>query len=407
VPLNKILIRDGFNKRQDYEGIEELSESIHQHGLQEPLILDVLEDGRYFIEQGHRRHKALSLLLQQELITEDHLVEFFPNKKEVTELQRMLNQYTSNNHQMPLKPLEQAAVVRDVKYNYGKQHTHEELAKMFGVSRQKIDNLIMFAEAPDDLKVQMKDMKFTKAVEFLRATRNHEKDADKVEQDAGQSAMYVAAEGKDVNAEELKELETLEKEIALNKSEEEQLKEDEELIAKSKEQEEKELKKLQSIADKIEVNRPALEPYFGKKLAEKAIKTWTEDFIDEGTGDVVSIQRNEVVVLEDTELNNETLITLMDEGVTEVWLYKVNPVAPSVITEPPAQREKDKYDTDRIEIQQIQNIIKLLDKSEVIADKIPDSQTSGDLVKIIGWMRKDALELRDWVHSNKKQNKIR
>lgn len=174
IPLSDILIREGFNKRMEYEGINELADSIAIHGLIEPLTLDVLPDGRAFIEKGHRRHKAFLLLVEQGKIQATELIEFFPNKSNITEEIRMANQYTSNNHQMPLKPLEQAAVAFSLKHDFGSQKSHEEIASLMGVSRQKVDNLILFAEQPDDVKQYIKNegLKFTDGVAYIRSLKN-------------------------------------------------------------------------------------------------------------------------------------------------------------------------------------------------------------------------------------------
>lgn len=324
IPFNQILIREGFNQRIDYDDIPELADSLFLDGQKEPLVLDVLPDGRCFIDEGHRRYKAFQLNIERKSMEPDVLVEFYPNKKETTELQRMLNQHISNNHKKNLKPLELAGVVHSVKHNYGTEYSHEQLAEMFGVSRQKIDNLILFAEASDDVKLAIHNMKFTNAVDYIRDEKKRQKQVDKAEKDAGQSTMYVASNGKDINADEEKALNDLEKDIALNEGEA------------------------------------------------------TQQFVNTDTGEMV------------TEIPEEQ-----------------NPISPSVITEPVAIREKDKYDSGRPEVFSIQNIIKLLDKAEVVAERIPDAQASKDLCDYIKWMRKDAMEVREWVHSNKKQNKAR
>lgn len=312
IPFNQILIREGFNQRIDYDDIPELADSLFLDGQKEPLVLDVLPDGRCFIDEGHRRYKAFQLNIERKSMEPDVLVEFYPNKKETTELQRMLNQHISNNHKKNLKPLELAGVVHSVKHNYGTEYSHEQLAEMFGVSRQKIDNLILFAEASDDVKLAIHNMKFTNAVDYIRDEKKRQKQVDKAEKDAGQSSMSIAKNGKDINADEEKSLNDLEKDIALNEGDA------------------------------------------------------TQQFVNTDTGEVV----NEIPVEEE------------------------NPVAPSVITEPVAGKEKGMYDESRPEIAWCQNVIKLLDKVENIASKIPDPQASKDICDRVRWMHKDMEELR-------------
>lgn len=335
IPFNKILVREGYNKRTIYDGIEELAESLYVHGQQESFVLDVLHDGRYFIKRGHRRHKAYLLLIEQGKFNPETEVEFFPSKTTETELDRVIDQYTSNNLQSPLKPIEQAAVVYTAKFHFGKKFSHEELADMFGMSRQKIDNLILFAEQSDDVKLAISGMKFTNALEYIRNQKSLKKQADKAEESAGQSSMSIAKNGKDINADEEKALNDLEKDIALNEG---------------------------------------------------------DGFVNTETGEVVTH------IPTDQEVNHNFPAAL--EG-------SASPISPSVFTEPVATREKGMYDESRVEIQQIQNIIKLLDKVDNIASKLPDPQASKDICDRVKWMLKDAEELRTWVHKNKKQNKSR
>jgi DNA-directed RNA polymerase subunit beta len=49
------------------------------------------------------------------------------------------------------------------------------------------------------------------------------------------------------------------------------------------------------LADEVKVNKTGLKKLVGRKLAARVLKTWIEDFVDEDTGEVVSIERNEVI----------------------------------------------------------------------------------------------------------------
>jgi DNA-directed RNA polymerase subunit beta len=49
------------------------------------------------------------------------------------------------------------------------------------------------------------------------------------------------------------------------------------------------------LADEVKVTKTALKEVVGKKLAARVLKTWVEDFVDEDTGEVVSIERNELL----------------------------------------------------------------------------------------------------------------
>lgn len=65
IQFGKIEERDNFNKRKVYDEIEELAQSILINGLKEPLVLDILHDGRAIVEQGHRRRRAIQLLIDR------------------------------------------------------------------------------------------------------------------------------------------------------------------------------------------------------------------------------------------------------------------------------------------------------------------------------------------------------
>ncbi len=76
----------------------------------------------------------------------------------------------------------------------------------------------------------------------------------------------------------------------------------------------KDILELFGMADEVKADKKALTPYIGKRLAARVLRTWVEDFVDEDTGEVVSIERNEVVLERDTVLDAEAvdLITEMD-----------------------------------------------------------------------------------------------
>src|SRR5690606_38736817 len=59
---------------------------------------------------------------------------------------------------------------------------------------------------------------------------------------------------------------------------------------------------LFEVADEVEVSKAGLKKYVGRKLAARVLKKWIEDFVDEDTGEVVSIDRNEVVLERETVL---------------------------------------------------------------------------------------------------------
>ncbi len=62
------------------------------------------------------------------------------------------------------------------------------------------------------------------------------------------------------------------------------------------------------LADEIKVNKTQLVKAVGRKLAARVLKSWIEDFVDEDTGEVVSIERNEVLMIVKRFLKKSTLI---------------------------------------------------------------------------------------------------
>ncbi len=67
----------------------------------------------------------------------------------------------------------------------------------------------------------------------------------------------------------------------------------------------KDILELFGMADEVKVRQKSFKKYIGSKLAARVLRTWVEDFVDEDTGEVVSIERNEVVLERDTVLDEE------------------------------------------------------------------------------------------------------
>ena len=216
IPLNKISERDGFNQRKVYEDIEGLAESLLIHGQLEPMVLDVLPDGTAYIDQGHRRYRAHVANVKNNKYDDEMLIEFFPNKTDVTELDRMLNQFTSNNHKKKLKPFEVAEVAYRIKNNFSETpKTHEEVSNLMGVSRQQIDNYISIALADDVLKKEMVkgDMKITECLAIIRNKKSLTKQSDKKEEESHKTSSAAVQPPKDELAQDIKELDELDKQV--------------------------------------------------------------------------------------------------------------------------------------------------------------------------------------------------
>jgi len=84
----------------------------------------------------------------------------------------------------------------------------------------------------------------------------------------------------------------------------------------------KDILELFGMADEVVGEHKALEAHVGKRLAARVLRTWVEDFVDEDTGEVVSIERNEIVMERDTILDEEAIETIVDMGIETVFIQR-------------------------------------------------------------------------------------
>ena len=84
----------------------------------------------------------------------------------------------------------------------------------------------------------------------------------------------------------------------------------------------KDILEIFNLAEEVKVNKTTLKKYIGRKLAARVLKTWVEDFVDEDTGEVVSIERNEVIIDRETILEQEHIDEIIESGVSTVLIHK-------------------------------------------------------------------------------------
>ena len=84
----------------------------------------------------------------------------------------------------------------------------------------------------------------------------------------------------------------------------------------------KDIIEIFGLAEEIKVNKTNLKKAVGRKLAARVLKTWVEDFVDEDTGEVVSIERNDVILNRETVLEEDNIQEILDSGVSTVLLHK-------------------------------------------------------------------------------------
>ncbi len=87
-------------------------------------------------------------------------------------------------------------------------------------------------------------------------------------------------------------------------------------------QSDKDILEIFGLADEVKVSKAGLKKVVGRKLAARVLKTWVEDFVDEDTGEVVSIERNEVLLEREVFLQDEHIDMIVDAGVKSVILHK-------------------------------------------------------------------------------------
>ena len=76
------------------------------------------------------------------------------------------------------------------------------------------------------------------------------------------------------------------------------------------------------LADEVKVNKANLKKAVGRRLAARVLKTWVEDFVDEDTGEVVSIERNEIIIDRETVLEEHHIDEIVDSGAKSILLNK-------------------------------------------------------------------------------------
>ena len=84
----------------------------------------------------------------------------------------------------------------------------------------------------------------------------------------------------------------------------------------------KDIIEIFGLAEEIKVNKTNLRKAIGRKLAARVLKTWVEDFVDQDTGEVVTIERNEVIIDRETELTEELIDQILQAGVSTILLHK-------------------------------------------------------------------------------------
>jgi DNA-directed RNA polymerase subunit beta len=84
----------------------------------------------------------------------------------------------------------------------------------------------------------------------------------------------------------------------------------------------KDILEIFDLAEEVKVSKSGLKKVLGRKLAARVLNTWHEDFVDEDTGEVVSIERNEIVLDRDTVLEKDHIEEILEADVKTILLHK-------------------------------------------------------------------------------------
>ncbi len=84
----------------------------------------------------------------------------------------------------------------------------------------------------------------------------------------------------------------------------------------------KDILEIFDLAKEVKVSKAGLKKYIGARLAARVVRTWVEDFVDEDTGEVVSIERTEVLIDRETELEEQHIDMIVDAGIKSILIHR-------------------------------------------------------------------------------------
>ena len=84
----------------------------------------------------------------------------------------------------------------------------------------------------------------------------------------------------------------------------------------------KDILEIFDLAEEVKATKSGLKKVFGRKLAARVLKSWMEDFVDEDTGEVTSIERNEVILERETILDEDNIAEILESKVSVILLHK-------------------------------------------------------------------------------------
>ncbi|MFT4202471.1 MAG: DNA-directed RNA polymerase subunit beta [Chitinophagaceae bacterium] len=132
----------------------------------------------------------------------------------------------------------------------------------------------------------------------------------------------------------------------------------------------KDILELFGMATEVATDKKSLEGYIGQKLAARVLRTWVEDFVDEDTGEVVSIERNEVVLERDTVIDEEAIDIISELDVKSVFIQREDVGGDYAIIYNTLNK-----DTSNSELEAVQHIYRQLRGADA-----PDNETARGII---------------------------
>ena len=86
----------------------------------------------------------------------------------------------------------------------------------------------------------------------------------------------------------------------------------------------KDIIEIFGLAEEVKVNKTNLKKAVGRKLAARVLKSWAEDFVDEDTGEITTIERNDVILERETVIEEDNIEAILNSGVQTILLHKEN-----------------------------------------------------------------------------------
>ncbi len=132
----------------------------------------------------------------------------------------------------------------------------------------------------------------------------------------------------------------------------------------------KDILELFGMADEVKADKKTLEKNLGKRLAARVLRTWVEDFVDEDTGEVVSIERNEIILERDSILDESNIAMILEMDVKSVFIQKEEVSGDYAIIYNTLNK-----DTSNSELEAVQHIYKQLRGADA-----PDDETARGII---------------------------